>query len=97
MEEKIGPIYSEFCNVYQNIIRNVDVEEAIGKYSQILIKYWKEEMFFQHFVENKFLELLMSKLREHKYAHEIIQPVFGCLEFLLKGLGSDTPKNQNYK
>ena len=52
-------------------------------------------MFFQHFVENKYLSLLMSKIREYKYAPDIVKAVFGCLEYLLKGLGSESSNSSS--
>lgn len=73
----------------------MDIEESISNYSQILIKYWKEEMFFQHFIEKGFVPMLMGKLHELKYAHEIVKSVFGCLEYLVKGLGCESISGQD--
>lgn len=52
-------------------------------------------MFFQHFVYYRYLNVLMLKIREFKYADEIVKAVFGCLEYLLKGLGDSSKKNYN--
>lgn len=30
----------------------------------------------------------MNKIRQFKYAADIVKVVFGCLEYLLRGLGS---------
>ena len=46
-------------------------------------------MFFQHFVENKYLSILINKIRTFKYADHIVKPIFRGLEYLLKGLGGD--------
>lgn len=45
-------------------------------------------MFFQHFVENKYLGILMGKIREFRYGGDIVKRVFGGIGYLLKGLGS---------